>query len=83
MSVTERQLIIVTDVFLVQGRATCLLPVVPQQLTEAASGVQLQTTLRALEWLRPSKGGLVISLEPTVSKGDVPVGTEVWKVEPQ
>jgi hypothetical protein len=97
MSVTERLLITVTDVFVISGRATCPLPVVPFELIEPSDGVRLRpgdhlelrrpdgfilkTTLLGLEWFRPSKGGLVISLEPKITKEKVPVGTEIWRVD--
>ena len=92
----ERQLIIVTEVFEVAGRCICPLPVVPNSLISAQQGEWLKpgdqlelrrpngkvtrVRLYGLGLLLPERDGLVIQLEPTISKHDIPTGTEIWKV---
>ena len=93
----ERLLIVVTNVFEVAGRCICAWPVVPHALINPQQGEQLKpgdelelrrpngkTTnvkLLGLGWPSPGKGGLIIQLDPSVTKDDIPVGTEIWKVE--
>jgi hypothetical protein len=92
----ERRLVVVTDVFEVVGRCICALPVLPYALVDPQqgeplkpgdqlelrrpSGEAIKVRLYGLGWPSPAKGGLIIQLEPSVSKGDIPLGTEIWKV---
>jgi hypothetical protein len=96
MNATERLLIVVTDVFEISGRGICPLPVVPHVLINPESGEPLRpgddlelrkpdgsvtkVKLYGPGWPAPSKGGLCIELGPTVTKRDVPIGTEIWRV---
>jgi len=91
-----RLLVIVTDVFEIAGRCICVLPVVPpEQLNpgEGAglrpgdnlelrrpNGTSLKVTLSGLGWPSPRKGGLIIQIEPSLSKNDIPLGTEIWSI---
>ena len=43
-------------------------------------GSVTRVKLCGLEWPSPSKGGLILRLEPAVTKDDLPLGTEIWKV---
>ena len=96
MDSTERRLIVVTGVFKITGRCICPCPVVPHALINPEPGEQLKPgdqlelrkpdgtltkdRLQGLGWPSPSQGGLFIQLEPSISKDDVPLGTEIWKV---
>ena len=91
----DRQLIVVTDLFEVAGRCICVLPVVPHALVDPQhgkplkagdelelrrpNGTAIKVTLLGLRWPVPSEGGLVIQLDPSISKDDIPLGTEIWK----
>jgi hypothetical protein len=96
MNSTERLLITVSEVFEVVGRCVCPLPVVPHTLIAPAGGEPLRpgdqlelrkpdgTVIRVklygLGFLSPPEDGLVIQLEPSIGKHDVPIGSEIWKV---
>ena len=96
MNLTERQLITVTEVFEVAGRGIFAAPVVPFALIDSQLGGRLrlgdQLELRrpdgsvgccscaALEWPSPHQGGLILGLGTSVTKADVPIGTEIWRV---
>jgi len=89
------RLMIVTDTFRFQDGRIVLAPPVPSSLIDGAGeglkpgdklelrrpdGTVLQTALAGFEWPSPSVGGLCISLGTALTKADVPVGTEIWKV---
>ena len=92
----HRRLIVVTDLFEVPGRCLCALPIVPHELISPQQGEKLKSgdqlelrrpdgsaakvTLLGLGWPSPAKGGLIIQLDPSISKDDIPLGTEIWKV---
>lgn len=94
MKLTERHLITVTEIVEIVGRGIFAFPPVPYALIDSQPGERLkpedQLELRrpdgsvvrvklcALEWPSPSRGGLILSLGATVTKADVPVGTEIW-----
>ena len=96
MNSTERRLIIVTDIIEIAGRGICPWPVVPHALIGSEPGERLkpgdQLELRrpdgsitrvklcGLEWPSPSKGGLILRMEASLTKDDLPLGTEIWKV---
>jgi hypothetical protein len=96
MNLTERQLITVTDVFEIAGRGIFAAPAVPYALIDSGPGERLrpgdQLELRrpdgsvarvklcSLEWPSPSKGGLILNLGASITKADIPVGTEIWRV---
>jgi len=96
MNTTEQRLIVVTDVFEITGRGICPAPLVPHELINPKPGERLRpgdqlelrkpdgtvtkVKLYGLAWFSPSKGGLGIELGSTVTKADVPIGTEIWKV---
>lgn len=90
----ERRLIVVTDLCEIVGRIYPL-PVVPEVLVNPVAGERLQSgdhlelrrpdgsvakvKLYGLQWASSGKG-LFIELGPSVTKDDLPVGTEIWKV---
>jgi hypothetical protein len=37
-------------------------------------------TLCSLEWPSPHQGGLILGLGTSITKADVPIGTEIWRV---
>jgi hypothetical protein len=92
----ERRLIIVTDIIEIAGRGILPWPVVPHALIGSEQGERLQpgdqlelrrpdgsvtrVKLCGLEWPSPGKGGLVLRLENSVTKQDLPLGTEIWRV---
>jgi hypothetical protein len=92
----DRQLIVVANLFEVAGRCICVLPVVPHALLDPQhgkplkagddlelrrpNGTVIRVTLLGLGWPSPAKGGLIIQLDPSVEKEDIPLGTEIWKV---
>jgi hypothetical protein len=96
MNATVRRLIVVTDVFEISGRGICLAPLVPHVLIDPDLGERLRpgdqlelrkpdgtvTTVKlyGLGIFRPSQGGLSIELGPAITKSDVPIGTEIWRV---
>jgi len=96
MASTQRRLIIVTDAFEVAGRCICPCPVVPYSLVDPTEGERLKpgdqlelrkpdgtvtkVQLYGLGWPSPVQSGLIIQLEPSVKRDDLPAGTEIWKV---
>jgi hypothetical protein len=38
----------------------------------------IKVKLFGLGWPSPSKDGLIIQLEPSISRDDIPIGTEIW-----
>lgn len=92
----QRRLVTVADVFELSGRGICPLPVVPHALINPEVGERLKVgddlelrrpngtvtrvKLYGPGWPSPSKGGVCIELGSTLSKADVPVGTEIWTV---
>jgi len=94
--VKQRRLITVEDVFEVSGRGICPVPAVPYALMKSDVGEELkvgdtlelrkpnETLMRVklcgLGRFSPDKGGLGLVLSPTLSKADVPIGTEIWTV---
>ena len=91
---TERRLIVVTDLCEIVGRIYPL-PVVPEALVNPKTGERLQlgdllelrrpdgsvakVELYGPQWASSGKG-LFIELGPSVTKDDLPLGTEIWKV---
>jgi hypothetical protein len=96
MNSTDRRLITVIDVFEIAGRGIFAVPVVPYALIGSESGERLQpgdqlelrrpdgrvtrVKLCSLEWPSPSQGGLILNLGASLTKADVPPGTEIWRV---
>ena len=86
--------ITVTDVFELQDGSLHFAPGVPFAVAgklRLKAGDQLElrrhdgTTLRSsvlgLDFFLPSNGIVGFSLGKTLSKGDIPVGTEIWRVD--
>jgi hypothetical protein len=44
------------------------------------NGKIIKIKLFGLGWPSPDKGGLIIQLEPSIAKDDIPLGTEIWKL---
>lgn len=75
---------------------TALVPSVPFALIEPSSGRRLKAgdslelrkpdgtiakaILHSLSWPAPSMDGLGLLLKPSITKADVPPGTEVWSI---
>src|SRR5262245_15489691 len=92
----QRRLVTVADVFELSGRGICPLPIVPDAQINPdvgerlkvgdtlelrrPNGTVLRVKLYGLGFFSPSKDGLGIELGPKLSKADVPIGTEIWKV---
>jgi hypothetical protein len=87
-----RFLFAITGTFEVKG-IVCVEPLVPFALCEGErlkkgdilelrkpDGSVVQTTLFGLEWPSPSRGALIMTLPPPLTKNDVPAGTEIWKM---
>jgi hypothetical protein len=91
----DRRLIVVTELFEIPARCICALPVVPYALIEPTQGERLKpgdqlelrrpdgnairVKLAGLGRPSPSKGGLIIQLGASISRGEIPIGTEIWK----
>lgn len=91
-----RRLVRVTEVLEIAGRGIFVVPVVPHALIEGAPKERLQrgdqlelrkpdgsvarATLCSLEWPSPHQGGLILGLGTSITKADVPIGTEIWRV---
>jgi hypothetical protein len=43
-------------------------------------GTTIRTTLYGLDWPSPMCGKLRLSVNQPLTKADIPVGTEIWKV---
>ena len=91
-----RRLLIVSDIFEFEDGSINLAPLVPFTVLDPERGERLKagdqlelrrpdgtiikTTLYGLNWLSPSRGTMGLALNKPITKADVPIGTEIWKV---
>jgi hypothetical protein len=83
----------VADVFLIEGRGCVIVPGVPYPsatvpvlrrgapiVLRRPDGTEIQSSIRELEMInrRPPVPFIPVLLPWPVTKGDVPIGTEVW-----
>ncbi len=93
MSIVPSRIIVVTDVFEFQDGTLHFSPLVPSEVMEREQlkagdplelrrpdGTIVRTSLHSLDWPYPSKGKLGLCLDKPLTKMDIPVGTEIWKV---
>ena len=86
-------LIVVADIFEFQDGTLHFAPAVPFAVADEArlkqgdhlelrrpDGTIVKTTLYGLDFFRPSNGKLGLSVNKPLTKRDIPVGTEIWKV---
>jgi hypothetical protein len=92
MTTLPAKLIVVDDVFALTGGVLAFTPSVPFELADGVhlragdhlelrrpDGTVLHTTLFGIVRFTPSNGTVGISLN-ALSKAEVPIGTEIWKV---
>jgi hypothetical protein len=87
------QLIVVSDIFEFQDGTVHFAPAVPiptadrvflragdQLELRRPDGSVIKTTLHGIDCFSPSNGMVGLGLGKPLSKTDIPVGTEIWKV---
>jgi hypothetical protein len=87
------RIIVVSDVFEFQDGTLHFSPTVPLSMIDRVhlkagdelelrrpDGTVVKTTLHALDWPAPFNGKLGLCLDMLLTKTDIPVGTEVWKM---
>jgi hypothetical protein len=87
------RLIVVTEIFELQDGTLHFSPLVPSEVIDREhlkvgdplelrrpDGTVVKTTLHNLDWPVPSRGKLGLCLNKSLTKTDIPVGTEIWKV---
>ena len=86
-----RLLIVVEDIYEFQDGILHFAPLVANPLLEGVKagdplelrrpdGTAIRTTLYGLDWPSPMCGKMGLSANRPLTKADVPVGTEIWKV---
>ena len=86
-----RLLIVVDDTFEFQDGTLHFSPLVPVPALEGLKagdplelrrpdGTTIHTTLYGLDWPSPMSGEMGLSMNKPLTKADVPVGSEIWKV---
>jgi hypothetical protein len=86
-------LIVVADTFEFKDGTLHFAPALPHEVAEQVQlkqgdelelrrpdGTTVRTRLYGLDFLTPSHGRMGLSVNKPLTKADVPVGTEVWKV---
>lgn len=86
-------LIIVADAFDFKDGSLHLAPALPYEVVEQSQlkqgdelelrrpdGTKVRTRLHSWDMLTPSHGKVGLCVSPPLTKADVPIGTEVWKV---
>jgi hypothetical protein len=86
-------LVVVEDTFELSDGALHLAPAVPFEVADRAhlkqgdqlelrrpDGTVITAKLHSFDFLVPSHGKIGLGLSQPLTKADVPVGTEVWKV---
>jgi len=94
MPVVPNRLIVVADIFEFQDGTLHFWPLVPFEVIDREhlkagdplelrrpDGTIVKTTLHSLDWPYPSKGKLGLCVDKPLTKVDIPVGTEIWKVD--
>jgi hypothetical protein len=93
MSLIPSQLIVVSDIFEFQDGTLHFSPAIPiptadrvrlragdQLELRRSDGSIIKTTLYGIDRFSPSNGMVGLVLSKPLSKIDIPVGTEIWKV---
>jgi hypothetical protein len=93
MSFIPSQLIVVSDIFEFQDGTLHFSPAVPIPTADRVhlregdrlelrrpDGSIVKTTLHGIDRLSPSNGMVGLGLGKPLTKMDIPVGTEIWKV---
>jgi len=87
-----RLLIIVEDVFEFQDGTLHFTPLVPVSAVEGLKagdplelrrpdGSTIHTMLYGLDWPSPMRGKLGLSVSKPLTKADIPISTEIWKID--
>jgi hypothetical protein len=87
-----RLLLVVEDTFEFQDGSIHFSPLVAMPTLEGVKagdplelrrpdGTTMRTTLYGLDWPSPMCGKLGLSVKKPLTKADIPVGTEIWKMD--
>ena len=86
-----RLLVVVDDTFEFQDGTLHFLPLVAIPSLEGVragdplelrrpDGTTINATLYGLDWPSPMRGEMGLSVNKPLTKADIPVGTEIWKI---
>jgi hypothetical protein len=94
MPFSPSRLIVVNDIFELQDGTLHFSPAVPSAVIDREhlkagdslelrrpDGTTVKTTLHGLDWPVPFNGRMGLSVKKPLRKTDVPVGTEIWKID--